>query len=71
VDNELQVLIPTLLRAILSLLWARFDWFFGVNIGIYYNLEKPAIAPNCLLSLGVQEDLSNVNRPNTHSRTVT
>jgi len=32
VDNELQILIPNLLRAILALLWAsRIDWFLGVN----------------------------------------
>ena len=55
VDNELQVFIPSLLRAILSLLWAdRFDWFFGVNMGVYYELEKPAIGPDGFLSLGVQ-----------------
>jgi Uma2 family endonuclease len=29
-DNELQILIPNLLRAILALLWAsRMDWFLG------------------------------------------
>ena len=54
VDNELQILIPNLLRAILALLWAsRMDWFLGVNLGIYYNPEKPTIAPDSFLSLGV------------------
>jgi Uma2 family endonuclease len=54
VDNELQILIPNLLRAILALLWAsRMDWFLGVNLGIYYNPDKPAIAPDGFLSLGV------------------
>ncbi len=54
VDNELQILIPDLLRAILSLLWAdRMDWFLGVNMGVYYNPEQPAIVPDGFLSLGV------------------
>ena len=29
------------------------DWFLGVNLGIYYNPDKPAIAPDGFLSLGV------------------
>ena len=54
VDNELQILIPMLLRAILTLLWAdRFDWFFGVNLGVYYDPDQPAIGPDGFLSLGV------------------
>lgn len=44
VDNELQDLIPGLLKAILALIWSeRMDWFFGVDMGIYYDPEKPAI----------------------------
>ncbi|MEH2394025.1 MAG: hypothetical protein V7K21_20960 [Nostoc sp.] len=36
VDNELQDLIPSLLKAILAWLWtSRMDWFFGVDMGIY------------------------------------
>lgn len=36
VDNELQDLIPGLLKAILAIIWAdRMDWFFGVDMGIY------------------------------------
>jgi Uma2 family endonuclease len=55
VDNELQLLIPTLLRAILVLLWAeRMDWFVGVNLGVYYDPNKSAIGPDGFLSLGVQ-----------------
>jgi Uma2 family endonuclease len=55
VDNELQVLAPVLLRAILSYIWsARFDWFFGVNLGVYYDPDRPAIGPDGFLSLGVQ-----------------
>ncbi len=54
VDNELQNLIPELLRAIIALLWGdRQDWFFGVDMGIYYDPEKPAIVPDGFLSLGV------------------
>jgi len=52
VNNELQILIPNLLRAILALLWAeREDWFFGVNMGLYYDPKEPAIVPNAFLSL--------------------
>jgi Uma2 family endonuclease len=54
VDNEIQTLIPALLRAILSLLWVdRTDWFFGINMGIYYDLTLGAIVPDAFLSLGV------------------
>ncbi|BAU11914.1 hypothetical protein LEP3755_24380 [Leptolyngbya sp. NIES-3755] len=53
-DNELQLLIPILLRAILALLWAeRNDWFFGINLGLYYDSKQPAIGPDAFLSLGV------------------
>lgn len=55
VDNELQDLIPGLLKAILALEWQdRWDWFFGVDMGIYYDPEQPAIVPDGFLSLGVQ-----------------
>jgi Uma2 family endonuclease len=55
VDNELQILIPILLRAILALLWPeRMDWFFGVNMGVYYEPDKAAIVPDGFLSLGVE-----------------
>jgi Uma2 family endonuclease len=55
VDNELQVLAPILLRAILAYIWAdRFDWFFGVNLGIYPAPYEKAIGPDGFLSLGVE-----------------
>jgi Uma2 family endonuclease len=55
VDNELQDLIPSLLKAILAWVWAsRMDWFFGVDMGIYYDPEQPAIVPDGFLSLGVE-----------------
>jgi Uma2 family endonuclease len=55
VDNELQNLIPGLLKTILALAWGdRWDWYFGVNMGIYYHPDKPAIVPDGFLSLGVK-----------------
>jgi Uma2 family endonuclease len=55
VDNELQDLIPGLLKAVLALVWAdRMDWFFGVDMGIYYDPDLPAIVPDGFLSLGVE-----------------
>ena len=55
VDNELQDLIPGLLKAILALVWAdRMDWFFGVDMGLYYDPHQPPIVPDGFLSLGVE-----------------
>lgn len=55
-DNELQDLIPGLLKAILALQWKdRTDWFFGVDMGIYYDPEQRAIVPDGFLSLGVEQ----------------
>jgi Uma2 family endonuclease len=54
VDNELQDLIPGLLKATLALIWSeRMDWFFGVDMGIYYDPNEPAIVPDGFLSVGV------------------
>ena len=54
VDNELQDLIPGLLKAILALIWSeRMDWFFGVDMGIYHHPKEPAIVPDGFLSIGV------------------
>jgi Uma2 family endonuclease len=54
VDNELQDLIPGLLKAMLALIWPeRMDWFFGVDMGIYYAPNQPAIVPDGFLSIGV------------------
>ena len=53
VDNELQLLIPGILRAILLIAWAeRLDWFLGANIGLYYEPNRPAVGPDAFLSLG-------------------
>ncbi|KAM3095033.1 Uma2 family endonuclease [Phormidesmis sp. 146-12] len=55
VDHELQDLIPSLLKLILADLWGdRMDWFFGVDMGIYYDPDLPAIVPDGFLSLGVE-----------------
>lgn len=54
VDNQLQHLIPTLLEAILALIWAdRQDWYFGADMAIYYDDNEPPIVPDGFLSLGV------------------
>jgi Uma2 family endonuclease len=55
VDNELQILIPNLLLAILATIWqSRDDWYFGINMGIYYEPSKNAIVPDGFMSLGVE-----------------
>jgi Uma2 family endonuclease len=61
VDSELQELIPGLLKAILLDLWNdRPNWLFGIDMGFYYDPDQPAIAPDGLLSLGV-EDIEDEN----------
>jgi Uma2 family endonuclease len=55
VDNEIQDLIPSLLKATLALVWSdRWDWYFGVDMGIYYDPKKPVIVPDGFLSVGVK-----------------
>jgi Uma2 family endonuclease len=60
VDNELQNGIPNMLLNMLRWIWGdRTDWFWGVDMGVYYepNLQKPedskAIVPDGFLVLGV------------------
>lgn len=54
VDNELQNFIPNFLLTTLAYIWSeRMDWFFGVDMGIYYDPYQPAIAPDGFLSVGV------------------
>ncbi len=56
VDNEIHILIPQVLQIILATLWSeKMDWYFGINMGIYYNPEKPTdvIVPDGFLSIGV------------------
>ena len=58
VDNELQNLIPNLLLAILAIAWSqRMDWYFGVDMGIYYlpgQFPQTPLVPDGFLSLGVE-----------------
>ncbi|HLO88673.1 MAG TPA: Uma2 family endonuclease [Nostocaceae cyanobacterium] len=55
VDDELQHLIPNLLRETLAIAWAnRLDWFFARRMGIYHDPNQPPIVPSAFLSLGVE-----------------
>jgi len=55
VDNELQLLVPFLLRSILLLAWAdRQDCFMGVNLGLYHTPHQSAIGPDALLVMGAE-----------------
>ncbi|PSB55051.1 Uma2 family endonuclease [Chamaesiphon polymorphus] len=55
VDNELQEIIPSLLKSILRILWdERLDWFFGIDMGIYSHPERPPIVPDGFLCLNVE-----------------
>ncbi len=64
VDSELQERIPSLLHFILAELFAdRSDWFFGMDMGIYYNPDLPPVVPDGFLSIGVdsiKEDNENL-----------
>ncbi|MBD2596078.1 Uma2 family endonuclease [Nostoc spongiaeforme FACHB-130] len=63
VDNELQNLIPNLLEAILALVWSqRTDWFFGVDMGIYYAPDTPQLVPDGFLSIGVERFIGEEGR---------
>ena len=63
VDNQLQNDIPNLLLSLLAELWVnRNDWYFGVDMGIYYNPEEPAIVPDGFLSIGVKHDTGERGR---------
>jgi Uma2 family endonuclease len=55
VDNELQEIIPSLLKSILEILWQdRMDWFFGIDMAIYTDPDRSAIIPDGFLSLNVE-----------------
>ncbi|MEP0881445.1 Uma2 family endonuclease [Trichocoleus sp. ST-U3] len=55
VESQLQILVANLLEEILAWLWQnRTDWFWGINMGVYYDPEKSAIVPDGFLSLGVE-----------------
>jgi Uma2 family endonuclease len=60
VDNELQNDIPNILLNLLLGIWGnRTDWFWGVDMGIYYepNISEPekskVIVPDGFLAIGV------------------
>ena len=40
----------------------RVDWFFGVDMGIYYDPQKPAIVPDGFLSIGVKRFIGENGR---------
>jgi len=64
VDNELQELIPGLLKAILLMIWGeRMDWSFAIDMALYEHPKKPAIVPDAFLSLGVQRFHDEELRP--------
>jgi Uma2 family endonuclease len=64
VDNQLQNDIPNFLLSILYMIWAdREDWFFGVDMGIYYDpITKESIVPDGFLALGVELNKSEGGR---------
>ncbi|WP_271252584.1 Uma2 family endonuclease [Pseudanabaena sp. Chao 1811] len=63
VDNQLQNDIPNLLLSLLASIWAdRDDWYFGVDMGIYYNPDEPAIVPDGFLAIGVKHDTGERGR---------
>lgn len=63
VDNQLQNDIPNLLLSLLASIWAdRDDWYFGVDMGIYYNPDEPAIVPDGFLAMGVKHDAGERGR---------
>jgi Uma2 family endonuclease len=63
VDNQLQNDIPNLLLGLLALIWAnRDDWYFGVDMGVYYNPDEPAIVPDGFLAIGVKHDTGERGR---------
>lgn len=63
VDNELQNLVPNLLKFILHFIWQdRDDWFCGVNMGVYHTTglsPRVPIVPDAFLSLGVERFKGN------------
>ncbi len=63
VDNQLQNDIPNLLLSILASIWAnRNDWYFGVDMAVYYNPDEPAIVPDGFLAIGVKHNTGERGR---------
>jgi Uma2 family endonuclease len=64
VDNELQELIPALLKSILLMLWEeRMDWLLAIDMGLYIDPDQPPIVPDAFLSLGVERCYDEELRP--------
>lgn len=64
VDNELQKAVPFLLQQILCFIWPeREDFFFGMDIGYYYDPNQPAISPDGFLSIGVPKRKRQTSAP--------
>jgi Uma2 family endonuclease len=63
VDNQLQNDIPNLLLSLLAELWAnRDDWYFGVDMAVYYNPDESAVVPDGFLAVGVKHDTGERGR---------
>ncbi|NJN49184.1 MAG: Uma2 family endonuclease [Alkalinema sp. RL_2_19] len=68
VDSELQEFIPTFLKTLLISIWAdRQDWFFGVDMGLYYSPDEPAVVPDGFLAIGVDRIKSETSASATSS----
>ncbi|WGV28383.1 Uma2 family endonuclease [Halotia branconii] len=63
VDNELQTLVPNFLGLIIAFIWSnRYNWFWGVNMGVYHTTglnPRVPIVPDAFLSLGVERTKRN------------
>jgi Uma2 family endonuclease len=65
VDNEDQNWIPNVLLLLLKYIWAeRTDWFFGADMGIYHDLQRPRIpiVLDGFLALSVERRKNNASR---------
>jgi Uma2 family endonuclease len=63
VDNELQNDIPNFILNLLRLIWEeRQDWFFGVDMAVYYEPRKAAIVPDGFLAVGVPRHKNEAGR---------
>jgi Uma2 family endonuclease len=63
VDNQLQNDIPNLLLNLLALIWSgRDDWYFGVDMAVYYNPDESAFVPDGFLAVGVNHDTGEKGR---------
>jgi len=66
VDNEDQNYLPNLLLFLLEYIWKdRHDWYFGVDMGIYYTTgasPRVPIVPDGFLSVGVERRKAGKSR---------